>query len=1230
MELTKDVMFADRYFKLFDELVVNVIDAATTMRGKYIGAKYKAYQITECNIQFRKDGTIIVANNGMGLPIDYVKDAVGKPILVPELVSTQFLAGSNNNDDAGRITGGVNGIGLTMVNVDSEEFIFETVDLERSKHFTQASHNRMTVVDQSYVSPVNVLPKNHLLYKGGTCITYKPSEEAYEFIKYSDQSWARRWKVLDQVFKARALQVAACGLKVSYNGEVLPVKCLFDYAKLFMTDESHVISLTINPSEPVEPNQTPTPIPAQTQTSKPKPKHAWQVCLALTPESIKKQYAFTFVNGVHVIGGSHVTHLRTQTASVFESDCIKLIGKYVGKYDKKYILDNVMVFMCGNIPNPQFGSQMKDKLSDPIAKFANYKIQKKGAMKKQLDTFWGVLSERLTQRYIEKTAASKSKHSTAKIDKYLKAKYAGDPKKSNECRLFICEGDSAAAMVRNAIKSGKVGMSFDYCGIFNIGGVPLNTRKHSKQVRGGFSCEKKMMENERWKSLSAALRCSHPMRVGEKIAYGTIVLMTDQDDHGIGQITGLCISHFERFRPDLMDEGRIAYLGSPIIRAFPRGSGAVLSFYSNAEYHTWLSGVDVSKFVIEYYKGLATHNDEEAIEIMKQYNTRLCLIRRDPGAHATCETYYGLNVAPRKIELSHENRADKGNAGRSQAFSQETSCTQHLKTYVYDFQQMNNRSKLPDIIDGLNPARRKVVCATRTMKGIAKVFVVASHVAKPMKYHHGSTSLEGTIVNMAQQFVGARNLPQMLPLSQFGTRWDGPSVHGETRYIKTKTNTALVNALYPSEDNAVLQYIYDEGEKCEPCYYVPVAPTALLESLSVPANAWKYEGYARDWNSVRDRVFAMINNLEQTGHVPEYKECRANDDDELPFWSRGWTGAIRNIPNRRIVNLNEWHGNDDALKPAWNEHITWDSKGLRTFDIDEWWFIGTYVRDTVPGDVVRVIELPFGVWVEPWKESIEELDLVEKVDDYSKGESLNLCVKFQPGAIDLIYADKKYRKAGRDPLEVYLKLTKKIQKELNFTQWIDGGSRTRICRTYMEVLYIWFKERYDTYVKRMCRREVLLKIMIKHLEEIIRYVDSGNKYEFGRMTEEEGIEVLRCDKYWMFSSSGLRDSSDIPTDELNARLMAPPADVAAMPKQGAPDYNYLFRINARDRFEKARSNREAQLNLLREELSALESNKHGIVCETWRRELGVLDELITEAVNHPKFWLCREKQVKYS
>ena len=134
------------------------------------------------------------------------------------------------------------------------------------------------------------------------------------------------------------------------------------------------------------------------------------------------------------------------------------------------------------------------------------------------------------------------------------------------------------------------------------------------------------------------------------------------------------------------------------------------------------------------------------------------------------------------------------------------------------FSNMDNERSIPSLVDGLKPGQRKVIytCLKRNLtKKEIKVAQLAGSVAEVSAYHHGEASLMGTIINLAQNFIGSNNINLLQPIGQFGTRLNGGKDSASPRYIFTQLSP-LARNIFNENDDAVLKYLLDDNQKIEP------------------------------------------------------------------------------------------------------------------------------------------------------------------------------------------------------------------------------------------------------------------------------------------------------------------------------------------------------------------------------------------------------------------------------
>ena len=246
------------------------------------------------------------------------------------------------------------------------------------------------------------------------------------------------------------------------------------------------------------------------------------------------------------------------------------------------------------------------------------------------------------------------------------------------------------------------------------------------------------------------------------------------------------------------------------------------------------------------------------------------------------------------------------------------------------------------MIDGFKPTQRKVLfgCLKRNLVKEVKVAQLSGYISEHAAYHHGEVSLQGTIVNMAQDYICSNNINLLKPIGGFGTRVNNGKDSASPRYIFTELET-ITKKLFNEDDNKVLTYLDEDNQSIEPEYYIPIIPMLLVNgadgigtgfSTSIPC-----------YNPVD-----IIENLKRM----------QSKDDLIPMkpWYRGFKGEITesDIPGKYITS-------------------------------------GIY---KLTGDKLKITELPIYSWTQNYKEFLEDKLIKDEIKDY-QNYSTDVLVDFE-------------------------------------------------------------------------------------------------------------------------------------------------------------------------------------------------------------------------------------------
>jgi DNA topoisomerase II len=425
------------------------------------------------------------------------------------------------------------------------------------------------------------------------------------------------------------------------------------------------------------------------------------------------------------------------------------------------------------------------------------------------------------------------------------------------------------------------------------------------------------------------------------LRYGKIMIMTDQDHDG-SHIKGLIINFIHYQWPNLLKHGFLEEFITPIIKVSKNkkshDNNNERSFYSMPEFEEWQKETaDWHTWKLKYYKGLGTSTSKEAKEYFSNMN-RHCISFEYSGIRDDLSIQLAFNkclVDERKDWLtkymeSRRELAIEGRTNSSYLYQKDTkkiNYNQFINKELVLFSNLDNERSIPSIVDGFKPGQRKVLfaCFKRNLVKELKVAQLAGSVAELSAYHHGEASLMGTIINLAQNYIGSNNLNLLMPIGQFGTRLHGGRDSASPRYIFTCMNP-LTRLLFNAKDDPLFDYLNDDGQRVEPEFYCPIIPLVLVNGAEGIGTGWSSKIPNFSINDIIDNLKRIIRNEDPVPMKPFYKNFR---------------GEIEKISDLVFVV----HGEIALI-----EDYT-DNKNDYT---------------------IEITELPVGVWTQNYKESVLE------------------------------------------------------------------------------------------------------------------------------------------------------------------------------------------------------------------------------------------------------------------
>jgi DNA topoisomerase-2 len=614
---------------------------------------------------------------------------------------------------------------------------------------------------------------------------------------------------------------------------------------------------------------------------------------------------FSWVNGICTTkGGSHVEKVvKAVTDAILANKNITVKAFQ--------IRSTLAVFIRSVIINPTFSSQTKAECTSRITETIDLKPK---FIKDMLGS--GIFDELVSMgnakndKELKKTDGSK-KSRISGIPKLDDANWAGSHK-SHECTLIVTEGDSAKAL---AIAGLSV-VGRNAYGVFPLRGKPRNVRDATLT---------QVTENEEFNNLKKIIGLQHGKVYNSirELRYGRLMIMTDADLDG-SHIKGLVLNMFHVYWPKLIELGFIVSMVTPVIKAGKEW------YFTEEEYRQSLTGAPHAS--VKYYKGLGTSTSTEAKEYFKQIDRLTVAFGGDTSMdQSMCLAFSKALADDRKTWMTaHMAKPPKG---IRYGHIKDLTVTDFVHKDLANFSAEDIKRSIPHCVDGLKPSQRKVIyaCLKKNLTSDMKVAQLAGYVAEQTAYHHGEASLQGTIVNLAQNFVGSNNLNLLVPSGQFGTRLAGGKDAASSRYIFTRLSPQTRKIFDPS-DNNVLKYVLDDGQKVEPEYYAPIIPIILVNGAEGIGTGFSCYVPPFDPEIIKHNIRCALKQVDMAPMVPYFK---------------GFKGKVTKT----------------------KEH-TWVLEGI-------------YERE---GSQIRITELPPGKWIQDFKEHLDglvEKGVIQKFENHS-------------------------------------------------------------------------------------------------------------------------------------------------------------------------------------------------------------------------------------------------------
>lgn len=579
----------------------------------------------ELRLTLLKDGGVVVEDNGRGVPVDIHPT---KKIPTARVVYTVLHAGGKFNSDVYKVSGGLHGVGASVVNALSRSM---KVEIRRDGKVYEDEYRDggkpVTKLEKGLLPVVGTCMKN----KTGTKVTFYPDDTIFETVEFKPETIRKKLKEIAYLNK---------NLKIIFRDEhtgeeqtYLEEYGIQSYVKYINRDAATLHDDVIyieGKSGDIE------------------------VEVAFQYTQNYSEQINSYCNRINVAdGGTLVTGFKTALTRIMNQYARELnfLKNNEENFDGKDIRNGLVAIVSIKHPDPQFESQTKNKLGNTDAKNAVdevFNLEAQRYFDKNVEVLKRIL-ENVHKSFKARTASDKARKSVMKqlLDVDTKSKLAAcSSKKPAECEIYIVEGDSAGGTVKTARNRRTQA-------VLPLRGKILNVEKAPLE---------KILVNNEIKTMIAAFGCG----IGEnfdirKLRYDKIIILTDADVDG-AHISTLLLTFFYRFMPELIYQGKV-YRGLPPLYRVSYEDTKGKKKQKASEY--LFNDFELDKFrktgkkivELQRYKGLGEMDDTQLWETTLDPDSRILAqvsISDTVEADEVTDVLMGSNVPPRRQFIMDE------------------------------------------------------------------------------------------------------------------------------------------------------------------------------------------------------------------------------------------------------------------------------------------------------------------------------------------------------------------------------------------------------------------------------------------------------------------------------------------------------------------------------------------------------------------------------------------------
>ena len=574
-------------------------------------------------VTLEKDGSATIADNGRGVPVGMHQ----KGVSAARLVYTTLHAGGKFDDSAYKTSGGLHGVGSSVVNALS---IYMDVEISREGFIHHDRYERGIPVIELNEGLLPVIGKTK---KTGTKVNFLPDDTIFEKTRFREEE-----------VKSRLHETAYLNPNLTI---VFADKRVEPIEEVTFHEPDGIMGFIKDLNRKKEAVHDPIYFKGEAE--------GIEVEVALQYINEFHENVLGFCNNIYnAEGGTHLTGFKTTFTTVMNQYAreIGVLKEKDANFTGADIRNGMTAIVSIKHPDPRFEGQTKTKLDNPDAAKAAGKVTGDEIVRyfdRNLDNLKKILN------CAEKAAKIRKTEEKAKTNLLTRQKYSFDSngklancesRDAKKCEIFIVEGDSAGG-------SAKTARNRMYQAILPIRGKILNVEKASID---------KVLANAEIKTMINAFGCGFSEGYGNdfdisKLRYDKIIIMADADVDG-AHISTLLLTLFYRFMPELIFEGHVYIAMPPLYKAIPK-KGEEEYLYDDKALERYRKK-HTGAFTLQRYKGLGEMDADQLWETTLNPETRvLKLVEIEDArmASGVTEMLMGSEVPPRRAFI-YKNAAE--------------------------------------------------------------------------------------------------------------------------------------------------------------------------------------------------------------------------------------------------------------------------------------------------------------------------------------------------------------------------------------------------------------------------------------------------------------------------------------------------------------------------------------------------------------------------------------------